>query len=219
MPAKIIAIGDSITKGAFDVEGGGWVERLRKFFHQTAQKTGNHEFAHSFYNLGIAGDTSSSLLTRFKSEANLRTQKKSNLILLFAIGINDSQLQTSTQNLFTPLSDFKSNLQELINQAKTFTPQIAFVGLTPCDDSKLNPFPWRPEASIQLKFVRQFDQAIQSVCAENQIPFIDIMSDWEKQDWHKFLSDDGLHPNDLGHQKISDQVKNHLLKNFLPKPK
>lgn len=55
----IFAFGDSSTWGAFDLEKGGWAERLKNYFFQKREDT-------FVYNLGIESNTTKDLLKRFE---------------------------------------------------------------------------------------------------------------------------------------------------------
>ena len=77
---NIIIFGDSITYGACDYEMGGWVNRLRIYFDNNA------ESKISVFNLGISGEISEEVLTRFDSEFNARYDKDKKNVVIFAIG-------------------------------------------------------------------------------------------------------------------------------------
>jgi lysophospholipase L1-like esterase len=96
MEKTICLFGDSITWGAWDPERGGWGARLRSYF-----ETNNIEV--NVYNCGVSGNNTDDLLQRFKVEA---TARKPNIII-FAIGINDSQYVNSKDNPRVPIKNFK----------------------------------------------------------------------------------------------------------------
>ncbi len=131
---RILIFGDSIAYGACDKEGG-WVQRLRKFFDE------NYE-DYLIYNLSISGDTTEELIKRFEFEAKQRLKEKDETIIIFAIGINDSQFVHSKNKNRIALEKFKENLRKLIQLAKKFSSKIIFVGLTPVDETKTTPIIW-----------------------------------------------------------------------------
>lgn len=55
----ICVFGDSITWGAWDIEKGGWVQRLRNFVESSSE-----EYI-EIYNLGVSGDNTEDLLEIF----------------------------------------------------------------------------------------------------------------------------------------------------------
>lgn len=201
---NILVFGDSISWGANDTTQGGWVGMLNSF---VSEKT---NFETLVYNLGVSGDDSNDLLKRFVPECEAR---KPNVIII-AIGGNDSSYINEESNLNTPPEKFKENIQMLIELAKGFTENVIFVGILPSDESKTTPIPWDPSIYYTNKLATQNNQIIKELCAENNIPFIDLFEEWTKLDY-KPLLDDGCHPTTEGHRKIFETVKNFLLERKL----
>jgi len=208
--ARILVFGDSIVYGAWDrSREGGWVQKLRKFLDE--KHLTDPDFDYSTYNLGVSGDTTVDLLERFEFETKQRL-KEENGIIIFQIGINDSQFVISQNNLRTSPEKFKENIQKLINIAKKLSSKIVFLGLTPVEDERVNPIPWAPEKSYRNEYVKEYNEIIKSTCSKNKIPFIEIFEEWVKRDY-KSLLEDGAHPNSEGHQKIFETVKDFLIRN------
>ena len=203
----ILVFGDSITYGAWDKEGG-WVQRLRKFLEEKYPK----EFF--VYNLGIPiNETTENILSRIEVELKARTTPgfESENIVIFAIGINDSQFVHSEGRHKVPIDKFKDNIQKLIKIAQKFSSKIIFVGLTPVDERKTTPIPWNTDKSYKNEDIKKYNEIIKMVCNKHGIPFIDLFEDWIN-DCKNYL-DDGLHPNSEGHKRIFETVKNFLVEN------
>lgn len=203
--AHILIFGDSIIYGAWDKEGG-WVERLKKFSHQKtlAEKRNNL----LLYNLGVSGDTTEDLLERFKPETKRRLDEEEENIIIFSIGVNDSQINKKNR-LLVPPEKFKENIQKLINLSKEVAQKIIFVGFTPVDESKVDPMPWKPTHSYKNECIKEYDNFVKEVCDKNKILFIEIFKEFMKENY-KNLLEDGVHPNTEGHQKIFEIVKDFL---------
>ena len=209
--AKILVFGDSIVYGAWDREKeGGWVQRLRKLLDE--KHFIESDFDYSVYNLGVSGNTIGELLERFEFETKQRLEEGEEIIIIFQIGINDSQWLLSQNNFRVPPEKFKENIQKLINIAQKFTSKTVFLGLTPVEDRKVNPIPWAPEKSYRNEYVEEYNKIIKSTCSKNKIPFIEIFEEWVKSDY-KNLLEDGAHPNSEGHKKIFETVKDFLIQN------
>jgi len=209
--ARILIFGDSIVYGAWDRgKEGGWVQRLRKFLDE--KHFIEPDFEYSVYNLGVSGNTIGELLERFEFETKQRLEEGEEIIIIFQIGINDSQFVISENKLRTSPEKFKENIQNLIKVAKIFTQKIIFVGLTLVDESKTTPIPWNPNKIYKNENIKRNNEIIKSVCKENNIYFIEIFDKWLKSDY-KNLLEDGLHPNSPGHQKIFETVKDFLIQN------
>jgi lysophospholipase L1-like esterase len=189
----ICIFGDSITWGANDNEGGGWVTRLR---NDLAERD------ISVYNCGISGDNTDDLLQRFGVEAKAREPE----VIVFAIGINDSQYTGGRENTRVSKEKFVSNLQELTTQAKKFTNKILFVGLTHVDELKVMPIPWSDEnKNYDNTNVDLYNSLVEQVCKEHGLPFLNILSLVAAEEM-----DDGLHPNAEGHRKMYKAIKGFI---------
>jgi len=196
MKNKVLVFGASIVHGSSD-EQGGWVQRLSKFLERDC----------SVYNLGISGNTSEDILKRFKSEAKIRIFNQQNVILLFSFGLNDSQYLNDKQRMRISSQRFKKNLVKLFKMAKGFSNKIFFIGLTPINDSNLDPIPWFNSASYKSKYVEKYNGIIKKVCEDKNVVFVDIKDELDKLGYKTTLID-GVHPNAQGHQMIFEAVKN-----------
>ncbi len=197
METTICIFGDSITWGAVDSENGGWVARLRHYF-----EANNNDIA--VYNQGVSGDNTDDLLVRFKIECIAREPQ----IIIFAIGINDSQYIMTKDNPRVSIEKFQNNLVELINQAKNFSNKIIFIGLTKVDESKVMPIPWSKEKFYDNDNIAKYNLVIKGVSAEYNLLFLDMFDLLEMNDL-----DDGLHPNSEGHKKMFLKIKEFLQAN------
>ena len=191
---NILIFGDSITWGAYDPEQGGWATRLRNYFEEKDNDT-------DVYNLDISGNTTADLLNRIEVEAKSREPN----LIIFAIGINDTQFIHSTNSLRVSLNEFQQNLAKLLSIAKKFTDKVVFVGLTKVDESKTTPIPWNTDKSYTNENIERLDNAIKKFCEENKLKFIPMDSVVGNDDLI-----DGLHPNTKGHIKIFNRMKSEV---------
>ena len=199
MEKTICIFGDSIAWGAFDPENGGWVTLLRRYF----ETNGSYDI--EIYNQGVSGDNTEDLLARFKVECMAREPH----IIIFAIGMNDSQYVKTKDNPRVPIKKFEKNLVKLMKQAQNFSDKIIFIGLTKIDEKKLMPIPWSTEEKYyDNDNVAQYNEIIKKVCFEHNLLFLDLLQALELNDL-----DDGLHPNSSGHEKIYLKIKEFLMAN------
>ena len=188
---NICIFGDSIAWGAYDPEQGGWATLLRNYLENKNKDV-------NVYNLSISGDTTSELLKRLEIEL----QSRDSNIVIFAIGINDAKSIRSSNTSRISLDEFKNNLNKLHKIANKFADKIAFVGLTPVDESKTKPISWNMDISYENKNIKNFDGVINKFCEENGAEFIPVDGIININDL-----DDGLHPNTDGHKKIFNKVR------------
>jgi len=203
MLTNIFAFGASITYGAWDIEKGGWVQRLRSYLEE------NYKLQKYFvYNLGVSGDTCVMILDRFETDIKFRIEKGETNIVIFSVGINDSAfLQKENKNM-TDVDEFKQNLEKLFQMASKYASKILFVGLTSVDETKVSPIPWNTNIFYSNENISKYNDIIKASCQKNGVFFIDLYDKIDKN----FLVD-GLHPNAKGHEQMLEIIKDFLIKN------
>ena len=194
--ATICVFGDSTAWGAWDLEKGGWVNRLWLYL---AEKDKDSEI----YNLSISGGTTETILARFENEAKIRQAD----VLIFQTGGNDAAYEHKEDNYLVSPDKFKKNLEKIIERAKKITDKIVFIGFKNIDETKTMPVSWR-EIYYSNENIKKYNEAMKGVCAENKVLFLDVFGVLDVQDL-----DDGLHPNAEGHNKLFQKVKSFLLEN------
>jgi lysophospholipase L1-like esterase len=195
----ITVSGDSITFGAGDSLDRGWCGRLKKYF----ESKGGH---HYLYNLGICGNTTEDILERFDVEAKARVtfkREQDENVILFSVGINDSKILIEEKTNRMKIDAFSKNIKTLIDKAKSYTPKIAFIGLTPVEEDK---------TARTNERVKEFNDSIKEICQQNDVLFFDMFEEFSKLDYKKLLSD-GLHPSPEGYQKMYELIKDFLIQN------
>ena len=195
---KIICVfGDSISWGAWDLEKGGWVNRLWIFLAKT--ESANYI---EIYNCSISGSTTDTILGRFENEAKVRNAEW----LIFQTGGNDASYEHAPGNYLVAPDKFRENLEEIIKRAKKITNNIIFTDLKNCDYSKTMPVPWA-DFYYTNENLKKYNKIMREVCLESDVLFLDLGL-LNNDDFY-----DGLHPNAVGHEKIFIQVRDFLIKN------
>jgi lysophospholipase L1-like esterase len=198
MEKNVCIFGDSIAWGKADTEKGGWANRLKIFFEKEDEDI-------EVYNLSVSGNITDDVLEKMVTESQMRQAN----LLIFAIGINDSQYIKAKDNPRTSLDKFKNSLRELIAQSRKFTKEIVFLGFTDIDESKTMPIPWKKDVYYDKENVTIYDQALKSVCEEEKVSYINMKGVIKLEDLA-----DGVHPNSIGHEKIYQRVKDFLIKDW-----
>lgn len=194
-PESICVFGDSTSWGAWDMEKGGWVNRL--WFH-VAKRDGDYV---EIYNQSISGGTTETILERLSNEARIRNAEA----IIFQTGGNDASYDESGSFMVSP-EKFRKNLEEIVKQAREITDKIVFMDLKNCDEAKTTPVPWAP-AYYRNENIERYSKVMEEVCLENGVPFLDLGM-LGNEDF-----DDGLHPNAEGHRKMFEKVKGFLVDN------
>lgn len=202
----ICVFGDSVTYGAWDRESGGWVSRLRKYLD-------SQNGYHIVYNVGISGDTTQSLLKRFKSESAARfseaQSEKDPSIIIFDIGANDAGRFEGKRTIEN--KEFSENLRKLKVMARKYTKQIFFLNLIPVSEQKTDPVEWNHDISYLNNDINALNDVLKSVSFEEAVNIINVRDSFDGRNYHKLL-EDGLHPNAEGHELIFIAVKDALIK-------
>ncbi|MFG6105067.1 G-D-S-L family lipolytic protein [Leptolyngbyaceae cyanobacterium CCMR0082] len=201
-PKKVVVIGDSLIYGYGDIEGGGWVERLRRQWMDPSQP------GPIIYNLGVRGDGVQRVARRLDGEFKLRGELRRRVpdILVLSVGLNDSA--RIGRSIGRPIMDrvaFTQELYGLLDQATQLCPTF-FVGMVPVNEAAM------PYADI-LHFSNSdqihYNQITRHACAARQIPYLDLFQRWQSQGqaWcNERLCEDGLHPNVLGYRTLVQEI-------------
>lgn len=198
MVKSSIIFGDSIAKGHKDNVKNGWVNRLKLEFPGI-----------EISNFSISGDTTEEVLERFDDNVG---DKKADIIV-FAIGINDAVYIPKEKSNRVDLDEFEENINIIIEKSKQLTNKIVFIGLTSVDENLTRPIPWRTEFHYINKEIIKYNEAIKRICQKQNIYFADMIGLLKKDGLF-----DGLHPNEVGHEKMHGRIKDFLIdKNLIKK--
>jgi len=200
---KLLIFGDSIVWGAWDRELG-WAYRIKKHCDGKTLDT-DFEYYGAVSVLGVSGDTTNDLLSRFKEETKRRISLTEENYIMFAIGINDSLFEVEQNEYQVPLEKFTKNIETLISEAKEFTKNIIFVGITPVEEAKVTPIPWHKSGNYNMESIKKYDGVIEEICKKEKVGFVKIQDLLDNSDLK-----DGVHPNTQGHEKIFNEVKRFL---------
>lgn len=195
MDKTICVFGDSTVQAAYIQEG--WVDLLRQYLEEKYPR----DFV-NVYKLGIGGNTSDDILHRFASEA----QSRAPTAIIFAFGVNDSGYFKVLTRPIVPARRFTANLRSLITQAKKFCPDITFIGPALGDDSLLQPFPGSSRGKTYVRGrTEDYNRILEKTVTAVGCRFINLLDQLQPADFQ-----DGLHPNDHGHRRIFETIKNHF---------
>jgi len=173
-------IGSSMTAGYGDPRGLGWVGRV-------VSRTQHPDLDLTAYNLGIRGDTSSGVMSRWRTETTPRWANRTEKRLVISVGANDAATGVS-------LARSRLNLANILDEATSIGVGVFCVGLVPSLDSDLN-------ARIEALAEAQAD-----VCARRGVAYVDCFRPLVGHE--QWLSDvnaspDRVHPGQAGYGLIA----------------
>ncbi len=202
---KILCFGDSITYGESDPVHGGWADRIKRDFQLQFENATRQKIV--LYNLGVGGETSDGLVKRFKAELTARRIKGQPAFVLFSYGANDIVIHKKTN--IVPLKYFLANIASCIDICVDNDISYALLGLLPIDE-KIDGVLNQHDKLRFKKDIALYDTALGRLAIEKGCPFVNLLGLFDKELGQQLLTDDGLHPNTLGHELIYKQVKRQL---------
>ncbi len=195
LPQKIVVFGPSTVYGKNDSEGG-FVARLRKL----SEQENNNNIV---FNLGISGESSRELLTRFLLEVPPR---KPNLIILYP-GLNDILRRGGKDSTrLVEEEETINNWTQILSSAQSLASVIVILPLS-FDETRTTPlvanyYYFLDDAKIHLCDIHMLCQQLQILAVE--VPF-------SSDNLDEFISTDGLHPNSKGHELILQKLLEVIL--------
>lgn len=200
---RVLVFGASITQGFYDTRGG-WVARLWEHYVKLLLDGGRDI---TVFNLGISGNGSDRLLKRFQNETEARKFPGEDFAFVFSIGTNNSWVRADGGQVSTP-EKFDNDIRAIIAKAREYSDKIMFVGIAPCDEARARPVPWNEDIFFSNERLKTFDKSLMKVCEEEGVKYVPVFSALkEKLDGGEDIYEDGLHPNDAGHQLIFELVR------------
>ncbi len=193
---NIVFFGDSITQGYWGIEHG-WVDRIRKYFSELLFAKDEY---HGIYNLGVDGDMTQDIAKRIKTELQARIRPHHTIMPIVALQIGINDRTDEAVKLENAISEYKAQLQSIIESIKGLYTEIVLVGYPSCDEIKTTPVSWGNFHYTNQK-TKAHEDAMSDVAARNKIRFIPVFDEFKKHiDAGEDLLADGLHPNDAGHE-------------------
>jgi len=159
----------------------------------------------TIFNLGVSGDGTVEILGRLENETRSRRTDRG-LAFIFSVGINDSFIRGNGAINITP-EQYSDNYKSMISIAKKYSDKIMILGLQYCDESKTRPVAWA-DIHYTNERVATFDSQAKKLAQEQNIPYVDIFKPFQESfAVGKNIYQDGLHPNNEGHQLIFELVR------------
>ena len=195
MDKTFCVLGDSVVQAAYVKIS--WVD-LMKIFLELRHR---NDFINLFH-LGVGGNTANDILQRLESELSARGATS----IIVGVGVNDSGYFKAPSKPIVEKERFVNNLEKIIRISKKLTKDIIFIGLVLGDDSLLQPFPESSQGkSYTAERVKEYDGLLKKTAEVNGCKYIYL---FDKLNFRDFQ--DGLHPNDNGHNKMFEEIKKYF---------
>ncbi|MDF2684538.1 MAG: lysophospholipase [Brevibacillus sp.] len=201
---KVVALGDSLTRGAGDANGQGYAGLVRLALEKKLGKS------ITFSNLAINGIESPDLVKQMSQEQVKALLAEANLVL-FTIGGNDLFSQTGglyvidKEKLAAATKELTTNYEEVIKQIRAVNQKATIVYTT-----LYNPF-GDTEASVDtIQPVLDWSNTASQIAAKYPhvivVPTYDLFVNKEKT----YLYSDHFHPNKADYERIAARIMQAL---------
>ncbi|WP_054027395.1 SGNH/GDSL hydrolase family protein [Bacillus sp. FJAT-28004] len=196
---KIIALGDSLTRGTGDIEGKGYVGYVSDQLKQAGTEV-------SLINLGIKGLTSSLLVEQMKQKEIERQIGQADIILM-TIGGNDLFLggQSLTDLSEASISGLEEayfiHLKTILTNIRAVNTEAAvyLLGL-------YNPFSEFQNGELMSTVVRNWNSKTAETLAQYSKAIFVPTYDLFQLNAEKLLFTDHFHPNETGYRLMAERV-------------
>ena len=176
----VVFMGASMVAGVGDPKGQGWVTRV-------VGRTSHPDLELTAYNLGVRGQTSGDVLTRWHTECPPRWKDRGERRLVVSVGANDIAAGVT-------LARHRLNLANILDEAASNGVSTFVVSPPPSSDQAFND-------KLAILVEAQAD-----VCSRRSVPFVDCYRPLLGHDqWRSELaaSRDGHHPGQAGYGLIA----------------
>ena len=198
MENNYIIIGDSITYGIGDFESGGWSAMFKNFIVNKDDSKKCNNFVHV---AGFPKATSKDILNKIDNILNSFIYDGFNNIVILLIGVNDTQLFNGNYKI--SIDNYKSNIKKITKKIMRKGMQLIILGLTRIESNEK--FLWKPNKYYDNSIISEYDSELRRLCEEDKIKYIPMQDVLQKGDYI-----DGLHPNQMGHKKIFERIKDFI---------
>lgn len=184
---RICFVRESFINGTGDPECLGWAGRIcATACHQGHDVT--------YYNLGVRRETSTELKERWLKEVSYRLLPEYDGRIVFCLGVNDTTIEQGKTRVAFETS--VENARHILKVAKQMYP-VLMVGVAPIADLEQN------------QRIAKLSAAFASVCAEIDVPYLDIFTPLQASDvWIKeAIANDGAHPRAGGYAQLAQLVQ------------
>lgn len=185
---RILFFGDSHVAGVGDPGGLGWVGRV-------AAASAAAGLPFTPYNLGVRGETSVEVASRWRAEAAPRISAEAECRVVFSFGVNDTTPVGGSLRAEPDRS--LAALGAILDQADELRLPTFVVGPAPIADRE------------QTKRIASLSSAFGLACEERAIPFVDMVGALgESATWiaEVTAAADGAHPTAAGYELLAEAV-------------
>lgn len=207
---QIFLLGSSNVYGV-GAENSGWGDLLKQALHKKMYSSGGVGEKYEVYNFSKSGANIGFVLKTFPEQLK-EYGRNHKVITVVSVGGNNAKAENKPDNFVSTIEEYSKDMSQLLDMLKKSSNHVIAVSAGYYDESKTNP-KHNPLTGGKSYFTnarsKMFSNRFKELCEKRQITLItDGMSEEEWKE--KYLFTDGLHPNQAGHQLISQKVLEQL---------
>jgi len=193
---RICAFGDSGVLGHLDPEQLGWAGRLQGLAREAGRPV-------TVYNLGIRGDSSEQVRTRWRREADARLPPTDSAALLFSFGVNDAT-RLNGGGPRVPDDKSEENFRAIAREAKQRAPAF-FVGSFPIGEQKQPSRLGDVVMEVRNDWIGEVDARFTRLAVEEGVPYLSLFGELRDDPaWAKAVAEnDGVHLAPQSHARVA----------------
>lgn len=213
----VFVFGDSHVAG-HGAGGYGWAQRLGEVFHEYNHAApSGRTLVPAFYPLGVPLNRARYIAERVDTDAKSRLIGRvlGRVGAVVSAGFCDS-IQTRDGRPYFDVETFASDVGVLVEQVQALGTQrrparLMYVGLTPCSPEVAKGFRDQDYAYTNAR-LRLFEEKACNVVRRMGGIAVPLMDQLLEEHFHELhMSDDGIHPNVVGHQRVAEIVRPHFV--------
>lgn len=184
---RVLFFGDSLVAGVGDALGLGWVGRVAAASFAAGMPV-------TAYNLGVRGETSVQVGSRWRQETGPRLLPGVDARIVVSFGANDTTIESG--QLRVEVDRSRDALASILDRAETIGLSVLVVGPAPVEDAEQN------------DRIHSLSDSFASVCADRSVPFVSVIEPLLASPiWMDHVAaGDGAHPGAAGYDALADHV-------------
>ncbi len=188
-------------------ESAGFADLIKQRYHHKMYGEGGVGETYEVFNFGKSGATVDFVSANVEKLLEMYQREEKGIAVL-TIGFNNARAKDQPNNFVCTLESYKQQMSELLDTMKTKTKQLICLGYLFVDEAKTTPEKSPFSGSLSFFYnerIQEFNAIFKALCEEKTITFVEIPV--TKEEWlEKYVYEDGLHPNQKGHQLIADTL-------------
>jgi len=207
---QIFILGSSFAYGV-GAKNQGWADQLKSHLLNIMYGENGIGEKIEIHNFSKSGETIDFIKRNLTSQLK-EYKRNGETTAIINIGLNNAKAVNNPNNYLCLIENYSDQMNDLISQVRKQIDNIIILGYPYHNEEKTFPKtnPFTGEKSyFSNKRTELFNIELEKICADKKIKFLNIKID--ENDWiENYLYDDGLHPNQKGHDHVFELLKEQI---------